>query len=171
MSFRRISPALRVYHWTLAGGCAVAWLVESSSREAHAWLGYLAAAAVVWRLGYALFGPAPARVGVLMFGPRRVLQWLRELLRGRAPLAHGYNPLAAWNVLAMLVTVLALGASGHLLRTDAFWGDETLQSLHALASDLLWGLVALHLIGLAVGSWRARYPLPLAMIDGKEPPH
>jgi len=171
LSKARIALPLRLYHWTLAASCIAAWAVESASRSAHVWLGYVAAAAVLWRMGYGLWGPPDARLNTLLHSPRRLVQWLRALLAGRAALAHGYNPLAAWNVLAMLATVLALGIGGFLLRTDAFWGDETLQTLHALASDLLWSLVALHLLGLAVGSWRARYPLPLAMIDGKEPPH
>lgn len=171
MSTARIALPLRLFHWTLAGSCAAAWVVESASRSAHVWLGYVAAAAVLWRVGYGLWGPPDARLRTLLYRPRRVASWLRALLTGRAPLAHGYNPLAAWNVLAMFGAVLTLGISGALLRSDAFWGDETLQTLHAWASDLLWSLVALHLLGLAVGSWRARYLLPLAMIDGKEPPH
>ena len=171
MTAATIPLPLRLFHWVLAASSVAAWALETVSRSAHVWLGYAAAAAVLWRVGYGLWGPPQARLVTLLHSPRRVWAWLTALLAGRAPLAHGYNPLAAWNVLAMLTTVLALAISGHLLRTDAFWGNETLQTAHTLSSDMFWSLVALHLLGLAVGSWRARYPLPFAMIDGREPPH
>ncbi|CAZ86809.1 putative Cytochrome b561 family protein [Thiomonas arsenitoxydans] len=167
----RVPLAIRLFHWALAAAFIGAWALEADWRAAHEWLGYAAAALVVWRLAYAWRAPADWRWRALLHPPRKVLRHAARLARGRAELAAGYNPIAAWNVLAMFAMLLAIAASGWALTTDRYWGDQTLQALHAALVDLMGWLVGFHLLGVAVGSLRARGFLPRSMLDGRRLPH
>ncbi len=168
----RVPLVLRLYHWALAGCCVGAWALAADWREAHEWLGYGAAALVAWRAAYGWFvAPPPWRFARFVVGPRAVLRFAVALLRGHAPLAQGYNPLAGWAIVTLLAVIASVSVSGWLLTTDRFWGDEAMQTAHGWLVDAMWALIALHLAGVAVGSWRARAFLPRAMLDGHEPPH
>jgi len=50
-------------------------------------------------------------------------------------------------VLALIITVAAAGVTGWMLTTDAFWGDERVESLHEAISHLLMVLVCFHVAG------------------------
>lgn len=168
----RVPLVLRLYHWALAACCVGAWALAADWREGHEWLGYGAAALVAWRTAYGfVWAPPPWRFARFVVGPRAVLRFAAALLRGRAALASGYNPLAGWAIVALLLAIVSTSLSGWLLTTDRFWGDAAMQALHAWTVDAMWALIALHLTGVAFGSWRARAFLPRAMLDGREPPH
>ncbi|MDE2130748.1 MAG: cytochrome b/b6 domain-containing protein [Betaproteobacteria bacterium] len=162
---------MRVYHWTLAGSWTAAWLVEPVWRQPHQWLGYGLAALLAWRLAYGVIGPREWRFASFVVSPRRALRYARQLVRGDAPLSPGYNPLAAWAIVAMMSLLGGVALSGHLLTLERFWGDETLESLHAGLVNSMWLLVGLHLSGVALASLRSRQWLPLAMITGRRRPH
>ena len=69
-------------------------------------------------------------------------------------------------ILLLLALVLALGVTGWLLGTDAYWGDENLETLHeALAYGLL-GCALIHVAGVLLVSWRTRVNLLKAMLTG-----
>ncbi len=167
----RVPLAIRLFHWALAAAFIGAWALEADWRAAHEWLGYAAAGLVVWRLAYAWRAPADWRWSALLHPPRNVLRHAAQLARGRAKLTASYNPIAAWNILAMFAVLLVIAASGWTLTTDRFWGDETLQALHAALVNLMGLLLGFHLLGVAVGSVRSRGFLPRAMLDGRRLPH
>jgi len=69
-------------------------------------------------------------------------------------------------VFALLAMVLALGLSGWLQTTDAYWGVEWVQELHeALAEGLLW-LAGLHAASALVMGRIERTRLIKAMVTG-----
>jgi cytochrome b len=171
MSAARMPLAIRLFHGGLAVGFIGAWALESPWRAAHEWLGYAAAALVLWRLGYALSRADDWGWRALLKPPQAVWRYAAQALRGRAPQALGYNPLAAWNILAMLTLVLLIAASGFALTTDRFWGDEAMQAAHALLVDAMTGLLGLHLLGVGVGSVRSRHVLPRTLWSGERAPH
>ena len=69
---------------------------------------------------------------------------------------------------ALLVMVLAVSASGWLYTTDRFWGYEWVENLHDGLTNVLIGLVALHLAGVAWSSLKHRENLVGAMWHGRK---
>lgn len=161
-------PLVRLGHWTLAGAVAVAWLSHEGPARLHDGAGYLALAVVATRLLWGFVGPARARFVDFLRGPAATLAYARALLAGREPRFLGHNPLGGWMILALLSTVAATGLSGWLLTTDAFWGSEAVEELHEATANLLLLLIAGHVAGVLVTSWRHRESLVAAMITGRK---
>jgi len=82
----------------------------------------------------------------------------------------GHNPLGGWMIVALLIIIAAAGLSGWLYTTDAYWGVKWVADLHEALSDILLGLVALHLGGVALASFRHRENLVAAMLHGRKRP-
>lgn len=130
--------------------------------EPHQWAGYAVAVLVGLRWAWGLIGPAPARL-------RAILPTLPRLKAGLAERTHvwrGHNPLGALMALALWVLSLALAFTGWLMGTDAWWGDESLESLHKTLSNVLLICAVLHVAAVVAVSVRARINLPLAMLTG-----
>ena len=106
--------------------------------------------------------------GRVVRGPRDVLAYAHTMRAGREPRYVGHNPLGGWMVLALWFTAAALALTGWLYTTDWLWGYEWLSDLHAW---LAWGIAALvagHLGGVVVTSWRHRENLVAAMFSGRK---
>ena len=161
---------VRLLHWLLLAAVATAWLTTLGFTQFHRAAGYAAAAVVAARLAWGVVGSRHARFAGFLRGPRAAAAYALALAKGRAPRYLGHNPLGAWMVVALLACVAALGLTGWLYtRTDLFFGEPWLESLHAALAWLLLGLVALHIAGVAFTSWRHRENLVRAMVDGTKP--
>lgn len=153
---------VRVLHWGLASLVLLnAWLLDGGDAP-HRWAGYVVAALVGVRLVWGLIGPQPARLAALLPTPSRLRTGVAE--RGR--IWRGHNPLGALMALTLWALALALGFTGWLMGTDAWWGDESLENLHQTLSDALLACAALHVAAVVAVSLRARVNLPLAMLTG-----
>jgi cytochrome b len=172
----RVWDALvRVLHWTLAGAVATCWITghwpPGHFDDWHHTAGYVAGAAVVLRLVWGFVGgPGSryARLSQFVRRPRDVLAYARTMRAGSEPRYIGHNPLGGWMVLALWSVAAALSLTGWLYTTDWLWGYEWLSDLHAW---LAWGIAALvagHLCGVVVTSWRHRENLVGAMFSGKK---
>lgn len=73
-------------------------------------------------------------------------------------------------VLALIITVAAAGVTGWMLTTDAFWGDERVESLHEAISHLLMVLVCFHVAGVIYTGIRHRENLVRSMVTGRKSP-
>jgi cytochrome b len=148
-------------HWALAA-LVLADLVVDDGGAVHRNVGYVAVAVVLARWLWAAFARGEARFAALK--PSVAGTW--SYLRGGAPRTVGHDPLGLWMVWLLWAIVLLLGVTGWMSRLDAFWGDDRVQAAHAWLADALLVAVALHLIGVAVMSWRWRENLPAAMVTG-----
>lgn len=163
---------LRLLHWTLAMAVAAGWLTTLEVAESHGWsqwhqpAGWLALAVVVLRLAWSRLGGRHARFSGFVRSPRATLRYARSVWRGTEPRYLGHNPLGGWMIVALLLGVAALAASGWLYTTDAFWGDETVDAVHQALAWTLLVLVALHLAGVVFTSRRQRENLVAAMFSG-----
>ena len=153
---------VRLSHWVLAGLVLFA-TVRDDGGWPHRVVGYVAVGIVVARLVWAACSRGPAGFAALKPSLADTLAYLRA----SAPRTLGHDPLGLWMVWLLWSMVLLLGLTGWMSRLDAFWGDETIQDLHAWLADALLIAVGIHLVGVAVMSWRWRDNLVGAMLTGR----
>lgn len=129
---------VRVFHWVLVSCVLLNQFVLEEGETPHEWAGYLAAALVVARIVWGFIGSRHARFSDFFPTPTRLVAHLLAMRSG-APEHHwGHNPLGALMMLLLMGLVLALGVTGWLQGTDAYFGEEWLQELHKwLANGLL----------------------------------
>jgi cytochrome b len=160
-------PLVRALHWTLVA-CVLGNLFNESGETLHRALGYAASGVVLTRLVWGFIGPRHACFADWFPTPARLLPYLRALLKGRAPRHIGHNPAGAVMMLALLTLVLGLGATGYLMTTDAFFGEDWLEEIHEALADVLVGAVALHVAAALFESWRHRENLVASMLHGRK---
>ncbi len=171
---------VRATHWLLVLTVAGAWATHYAGTRWftwHRWFGYVTLVLVVFRIMWGFIGTRHARFSSFVPGQSGLVAYLR----GRTPRpAPGHNPLGALSVLAMLAAVLFQAATGlfandEIASAGPFYGwiapgtSNRISSLHEANSNLVLGLVVLHLCAIA---WYARVagrPLVRAMFTGKKP--
>lgn len=179
-------PVVRSFHWGLVAAFAVAWLAADEVQPLHEPAGYAVAALLVLRLIWGFVGSHHARFAQFMRGPAATLVYLGDMLRGRERRHLEHNPAGAAMIVALMVTLSGTALSGWLLeqsieeaRAVTFVGehgsrevrgDKTLKEVHETLANLALVLVALHVGGVALTSWRHRENLPRAMVTGRKRP-
>lgn len=163
---------LRSLHWALAAAVLTAWASghwpPANFDDVHHTAGYVAAAVVVLRLVWGFTGPRFARFSQFVRGPRATLRYAADVAVGREARHLGHNPLGGAMVVALLAGVAALSLTGWLYTTEWLWGYEWLSDLHIALAWVLTVLVPLHLIGVALASWRHRENLVAALFTGRK---
>lgn len=164
-------PLVRIGHWGLVATVAAAWLTRHGGGALHEWLGYASLALIVLRILWGLAGPRRARFASFVQRPAATLAYTRSAVAGREPRYVGHNPLGGWMIVALIAMVAATDLTGWLFTTDRFWGVGWVENLHESVSDLLLGLIGLHIAGVATASSRRHGEnLVAAMIDGRKRP-
>ena len=159
-------PFVRIFHWGLVACIALNEFVVDDGERVHQWIGYAASALVLARIVWGFVGTRHARFSDFWPTPARLRAHLADLLAGRHGAQVGHNPLGALMMLALLAVVLALGASGWLQTTDAFWGEEWLQELHEELAEALLGLAGVHVAAALLMSGVEHTNLVAAMVSG-----
>ena len=103
---------VRVFHWSVVAGFAVAYISEGEPLTLHTWAGYVIAALVALRIVWGFIGPRYARFSDFVFPLGRVLSYLREELSFRAKRYIGHSPAGGAMVIALLATLTLTTASG-----------------------------------------------------------
>lgn len=161
-------PFVRIGHWLLAVSILAAWLTREGWGRWHEWIGYFSLAVVAARIAWGLWGSRHARFAAFVRSPGLTWRYARQVLRAREPRHIGHNPLGAWMILALLLVVILVGASGWLYTTDRFWGVAWVERLHLLLADALLVLVALHVAGVLLASFRHCENLVWSMFTGRK---
>ncbi len=173
-------PLVRVFHWTLAGGFATAFIVEDDILGVHVWAGYLVLSLIAMRLVWGLIGTRHARFSDFVRGPGNVMAYLKAALTLHAPRYLGHNPAGGAMVVALLLSVTATGVSGMALYGAqefagplaglATWVSDTtahrLEDVHAFFANFTLALVIAHLAGVLFSSLSHQENLIGAMITG-----
>jgi cytochrome b len=159
---------VRCAHWALVVSVVSAWLLRHTDGPWHIRLGYTALAIVVARIVWGFIGTDHARFAEFVRSPRTTIAYARAVLTRREPRHLGHNPLGAWMILALIVTIALLGLTGWMSTTDAYWGIAWVADTHEMLSDALIALVALHLAGVIFSSIRHRENLVAAMVHGRK---
>jgi cytochrome b len=173
-------PAVRLFHWTLAGAFLVAYFTEDELQVLHVNAGYLIGAIILFRLVWGFVGPGHARFSDFVRPPSQVLDYLRQAVHFRAPRHLGHNPAGGAMILALLVTLTVTVVSGIALygTTDfagplsgVFRGEaaaDVLEALHEVGANLTLILVGLHLAGVLLSSVEHGENLIKSMFTGRK---
>lgn len=159
---------VRLGHWLMAGGFALAWVSGDSEswRLVHVFAGGTVTAVALFRLAWGFLGSKHARFASFVRGPRQALAYLKSLLRFSPPHYTGHNPAGGWAVMLLLFLALASGASGWLAYQEL--GGVWLEEAHELVTGLMLAVVAVHLAGVLVGSLLHGENLARAMLSGRK---
>jgi cytochrome b len=169
----------RLFHWLLVL-CVIALVVTGhvggDAMNWHARLGYTVLSLVLFRLIWGFVGGRWSRFSSFLYAPSSVLAYVR----GRAHPDHlvGHNPLGAGSVFAMLLLLLAQGATG-LVSDDeiAFTGplNRFVKNSTGLAATwyhkdvgqwLIIALVLVHVGAVLFYQLRKRQDLVRPMLSG-----
>ena len=175
-------PLVRLFHWSLVAGFAVAYLSGDEWLSPHVWSGYLVGVLVLFRLLWGVVGSRHARFSDFVRGPAKVRDYLRGLLHGEAPRYLGHNPAGGAMIVLLLLGLVATTLSGlalygaadqagplaGLVPTGHDW-HEALEEVHEVAANLTVALVVVHILGVIVSSRLHGENLVRAMINGRKP--
>ncbi len=171
---------VRATHWLLVLTVAGAWSTHYAGTRWftwHRWFGYATLVLVAFRITWGFVGTRHARFSSFVPGRAGLVAYLR----GQVPRATpGHNPLGALSVLAMLAALLFQAATGlfandEIASAGPFYGwiapgtSNRITGLHEANSNLVLGLVVLHLCAIAWYVRVAGRPLVRAMITGEKP--
>jgi cytochrome b len=162
---------VRVFHWSLVLAFFAAWASTESIGWVHKGAGYLTLALVAARVVWGFVGSRHARFADFVPGPRKLAAYLGALLRLKEPRHLGHNPAGALMILSLLALVAGIGTTGFMLTLDAYWGNETVETLHVWLVDITLLAVGVHVAANIYGSLRHRENLVLSMITGDKPVH
>lgn len=135
---------VRFFHWSLVSCVLANYFLVDDGETLHQWIGYFASGLIVARIVWGFVGSEHARFASFFPTPARLRAHLAAIRSGKPGFHLGHNPLGAVMMLALMVLVLALGLSGFLQTTDAFWGEEWLQEVHEILASALIALATLH---------------------------
>ncbi len=186
---------VRLFHWSLVLFFILAYLTgESELENIHAWLGYIIAGLIGFRLIWGFIGTKYTRFSNFICRPAEILAYLRSLMTHHPKHYLGHNPAGGAMVVIMLLTlgfvtwtgleVYAAEGKGPLansaisLRIPAAhadgWehgdseGDEFWEEAHEFSVNLMLLLVFVHIAGVLVSSLLHGENLPRAMITGRK---
>lgn len=157
---------VRAFHWTLVSCVLLNYFVLEEGEAPHEWVGYLAAALVVARFVWGFIGSRHARFSDFFPTPSRLRQHVQAMRSGQVAHHWGHNPLGALMMLLLMSLVLSLGVTGWMQGTDAYFGEEWLQNLHAFIANALLASAGLHAGAALLMGRIERTRLVKAMVTG-----
>jgi len=157
---------VRVFHWSLVLTFAAAWYTGGIWDQPHLSTGYLVLALILARIVWGFVGPRHALFSDFVCSPPVIFRYTRDMLHRRAPRYLGHNPAGGAMIIALLATLAVLCVTGIMMTTDAFWGVQWVDDLHATASNIALVLVALHVGGVIFSSIEHGDNLVRAMVTG-----
>jgi cytochrome b len=169
----------RLFHWSLAGSFALAWLTSEGDRwrSIHVFLGYLMLGLVLFRLVWGVAGSHFSRFSSFWFGPRAAADYLKQVIKRQAPRHVGHNPTGSVAIYLLLALTVVIGITGiltlgadeqHGLATAWFGFDQarSIKKLHEFFATLMLLLVGVHLAGVVVESLLHKENLARSMLTG-----
>lgn len=179
----------RLFHWTLVTLIVSAWVSyefsEALGDETLVWHranGLAILTLLVWRLLWGIFGSSTSRFAEFVHSPAAAVSYARGLAAGSTRRYLGHNPLGAWMVLALLVTVATIASFGLFAADD---NDLVGGPLYRLVSEhqnvraarlhdqifnfVLLPLLAAHILANSLYAIVKKEPLIRAMLTGKKP--
>lgn len=158
---------VRLFHWSLVSMFAAAYLF-ADQRSLHRTLGYVVIGLIAFRLIWGFIGGKHARFADFIPSPRRLLGYLRAMIRGTEARYLGHNPAGAAMIVALLATLSGICATGYMMGMDAYFGVEWVEDAHKALVNLALLLIVGHVSGVIFSSIRHRENLVKSMITGEK---
>lgn len=159
-------PLVRLFHWSLVGGFAVAYVTADEWDKAHELTGYVVAGLIAFRLIWGLIGSRHARFSDFLYRPATIVRFVKDSLALKAKRYVGHNPAGGAMVIALLLAITGISATGYMMTTDMFWGAEWVEDVHELLVNGTLLLIVLHVGGVILASFEHKENLVRSMITG-----
>jgi len=160
---------VRVFHWTLVASFATAYFSTEHIDWVHKGAGYLALALIAARVVWGFIAPLrQARFSGFVPTPQHLYTYLRLLLLGREPRHLGHNPAGAVMILYLLSATAVISVTGFLMTTEAYWGNELVETLHVTTVDVTLIAIVLHVGANLYESLKHRENMFRAMVTGQK---
>ena len=161
-------PFIRIFHWGLVAVFVAAWATGEDMKHLHILAGSCVVALVAFRIVWGFVGTKHARFANFVRGPGTVARYLRDTVMLRARRYLGHNPAGGAMIIALLIMLSVIGATGFMMTTDAFWGVAWTREVHEAAVSVTLGLIVLHVLGVVLASREHGENLIKAMITGRK---
>ncbi|WP_238366568.1 cytochrome b/b6 domain-containing protein [Mesobacterium pallidum] len=159
-------PLVRIFHWSLVAGFTANALIVEDESKLHEQMGYVVVALVLLRVFWGIVGTAHARFRDFPPSISGSMAQLSDMATGRRRVHVGHTPLGALMIYNLLVTMLAIGATGYMMTTNAFWGVDWVEELHEVLVGWAELSVVLHIAAVVYESVRTGVNLPRSMVTG-----
>lgn len=159
---------VRLFHWSVVALFILAFVTQDAFDTLHQAAGYGILALVLARILWGFIGSEHARFHNFLASPREVVSFLRASARLKARRYIGHNPAGGAMVIAVLVLLLIITASGILQTLNALSDHVWIEDLHEGAVLVTLGLIGLHLVGVLVASLEHRENLVRALVTGRK---
>ena len=148
---------IRIFHWGLVTAIVTSWVsIKTDNIETHVISGACILGLLIFRLLWGIWGASTAQFHRFIPSPRTLLNYLRS---DAAELRIGHSPIAALSVVAMLVVLSIQVLTGLVADDDVYTTgplvafvesdfSEWATGMHSTNSDILLGLMALHLVAI-----------------------
>lgn len=161
----------RVFHWLQALSFGAAYLTAFSERlrNYHVALGYILLGLLVFRLLWGFIGTRYAQFRSFLFNPKEIVAYLLTMLKGKPANYLGHTPVGSMSVWLLMSLGIFICLTGVLALQDN--ASDLVVDLHGLATNVMLGVILLHLIGVLVSSILHRENLVRAMLTGFKRAH
>lgn len=158
----------RVAHWLLVICFVGAISTEESERWRlfHVTFGYTMFGLVLFRIIWGFIGSRYSRFIEFVRSPQEVLDYSLNTISGKGKRYIGHNPLGSVAILVMLALILLITVTGYVIFNDL--SGEWVEELHEFFGNFLLTVVAIHIGGVFLSSFKHRENLVKAMISGKK---
>jgi len=105
---------VRVSHWSLVLAFIFSYFSAELKGPLHRYIGYIIFVIVVARVIWGFCGTKHARFNNFVRSPKKGVEYLFGLIKGKSTYYIGHNPAAGWMIVLLLVFSLLTCASGYL---------------------------------------------------------
>ncbi|CCD86241.1 putative Cytochrome b561 family protein [Bradyrhizobium sp. ORS 285] len=159
---------LRVWHWALAASVLVACVTPNTYDRLHRTAGYAVIGLLAFRLIWGLIGSRHSLFARISLKLRAAPQYILGMLRGETGRYLGLNPAGAAMLVVMLALLIVSTLSGLMQVSVRFFGVGWIEQAHALSSNAIIALIAVHVLGTLWMSLLQRENLARAMLTGRK---
>ena len=164
--FKVWDPLVRLFHWSLVIAFTANALFTNPDGTAHQWVGYAVVALIGLRIFWGLVGGHYARFASFPPSAQGAMRQLSDVATGRKRAHLGHTPLGALMIYNLLVSILAIGATGWILAVDPGNSIDWVEELHE--GLVTWAEISIiaHVVAVIWESRRTGVNLPRAMVSG-----
>ncbi|WP_412723260.1 cytochrome b/b6 domain-containing protein [Alteromonas sp. D210916BOD_24] len=163
-------PVVRLCHWGIVLAFFVNYFIVEPGRLIHEVTGYTASALVCIRIGWGMIKDRQSLASFKHIDLSRnaFAVHIRQLTQGKVAKTHGHNPFGWLMVMAVCGLLLGLGITGFMMEeVDIFFGNSTLENIHAIFANTLYGCVLVHIAAVFVVQHKGKIELIRPMLSGK----